>query len=154
MAEIAPSGSGGPNRLFVILAIGLGALLFLGLIGLGGFLVFQSFTRPPASPTARAVVTASPAIRVVATPAATDVATPTLVLIAASTPTGGTTPLVTATTGLTTTGTITGTPGTGTPTGSLPKTGGVGDSLLWLAGGLVLVLVIFAARRARAGTAA
>ena len=161
MAEIAPAGGGGPNRLFIVLAIGLAALLVLGLLGLGGFLVIQNVFRPSVAPTARIAV--ATATRVLASP--TSASTPTLVVTqAVNTPTlvlssgaqatatapgplGTETPTVIGGTPITPT---TGTPGTGTPgTGELPQTG-LGEDLLLLAGGVVLVLIVFAARRARA----
>ncbi|MBI4785655.1 MAG: hypothetical protein HY782_01225 [Chloroflexi bacterium] len=159
MAEIAPAGGGGPNRLFIVLAIGLAALLILGLLGLGGFLVIQNLFRPGPAPTARIAV--ATATRVLGTP--TLAATPTLVVEAPNTPTlvlsaggqgtaaapgtpGTATPTIIGGTPITPT---TGTPGTGTPgTGQLPETG-LGEDLMLLAGGVVLVLIVFAARRAR-----
>jgi hypothetical protein len=44
-------------------------------------------------------------------------------------------------------------PGTGTPGSEMPPTG-IGEDLLLLAGGIVLVFVIIAARRARSTVAA
>src|SRR5574341_184130 len=138
MAEISPSG--GPNRPFVALALGLGGLLILGLIGLGGFFVLQAITRPSVAPTPRLVLASPTRISLLAaTPTApvTDTPTPTLVVVA---PTQGPPGSPTATV-------IGG--GTGTPgTGQLPRSG-LGEDLLLLAGGGVLVLIIFAARRAR-----
>jgi hypothetical protein len=89
---------------------------------------------------------------VVFTPTAvlpTDTPLPTLVV---QLPGGGTPALGGA---LTPTSAITGTvsPGTGTPGSGMPSTG-VGEDLLLLAGGVVLVFVIIAARRARATAAA
>lgn len=150
MAELAPSG-GGPNRLFIILAIFLGGLLLLGLLGLGGYFLFQRFiAAPPAVPT--------PVVRIVSTPTRalptqtlqpTDIPSPTFVLLSGagttSTPSGVSAVAITGTVAIT--GSIT--PGTGTPgNGSLPKTG-VGEDLLLFAGGVVLILIVFAARRAR-----
>ncbi len=42
MAEIAPGG-GGPNRLFLVLAVGLAGLLVVGLIAVGGVLLIPRF---------------------------------------------------------------------------------------------------------------
>ncbi len=147
MAEIAPAGGGGPNRLFIVLAIGLAVLLVLGLVGLGGlFFIRTAFAPPP--PTVR--IAAATPTRVLptppppptATPAPTEIVTPTLVLSG-----GGTGTVTPATPTATTTA---GTPaGTGTPgTGTLPQSG-LGEDLMLLAGGIVLVMVVFAARRAR-----
>ncbi len=153
MSELAPSG-GGPNRLFVILALGLGGLLVLGLLGVGGFFLIQRFTAaPPPAPTAVRVAAntptrALPTATVAVTP--TELPTPTFVLVAAGAATqtpGGVS--VAATTVVT--GSVT--PGTKTPANGLPNTG-VGEDLLLLASGVVLVLIVFAARRARSsGTA-
>ena len=149
MAELAPSG-GGPNRLFVILALGLGGLLVLGLLGVGGFFLIQRFTTPaPAAPTAIRIAATTPTRALpTATLQPTDVPSPTFVLVAQSAATitpGGVSAAATVTT---TVGA-----GTGTPTSSLPNTG-VGEDLLLLAGGVVLVLIVFAARRARASGSA
>lgn len=142
MAEIAPAG-GGPNRLFIVLAIGLAALLVIGLIGLGGILFIQNASRSAVvSPTIRiAAATATrPAPTVeVATAAPTAVATPTLVLSGS----GG---VPVAQTGATSTPAPT--PAPNTTTGELPQTG-LGENLLLLAGGIVLVMIIFVARRVR-----
>lgn len=154
MAELAPSG-GGPNRLFVILALGLGGLLVLGLLAVGGIFLFQRVTAPPpATPVAvRAASTPTraplPTAAVQAT--STEAPSPTFVLVAQGAGTltpGGVSAAATVT------GTVkTGTPGTGTPGTGLPPTG-VGEDLLLLAGGVVLVLIVFAARRARASGSA
>ncbi len=142
MAELTPSG-GGSNRPFIVLALGLGGLLILGLIGLGGFFVLQSLTGPRVAPTPRLVLATPTRISLfAATPTApsTDTPSPTLVVVA---PTQGPTGSPTATV-------IGG--GAETPrspgTGQLPRSG-LGEDLLLLAGGVVLGLIIFAARRAR-----
>ncbi|MBI5650940.1 MAG: hypothetical protein HZC40_10935 [Chloroflexi bacterium] len=145
MSEITPA-SGGPSRqLFVILAIGLGGLLLLGVLGLGGWFVLNSLTaRPPATPTLIAR-TATPRPVVLAQATATEAPTNTPVL-----PTAAPLPTNTPSSGTPATGaTVTLTPGTGTPGGNLPDTG-LGEDLLLVAGGVVLVLIIFAARKARA----
>jgi hypothetical protein len=151
MAEIAPGGSG-PNRLFIVIAIGLVAILLLGLIAVGGILVLPKiFNVASVPPTVRvAVTTPTRSVNVAAAtvvPTSTDapIATATLVLVGTPIVSGGATVTGTGTITATTTITGTGTPGTGT----LPKSG-LGEDLLLLAGGVVLVLVIFAARRARA----
>ncbi len=155
MSEIAPAGGGGPNRLFVVLALGLAGLLVLGLIAIGGVLLIPRLlggvvgtapttVRAATTPT-RLIVLATTAAS--PTAAATDTVAPTPTLVNANV--GGGTP------GAEGTGTPTvigaGTPSTsGTPGagGALPSTG-LGENLLLLAGGVVLVLIVFAARRAR-----
>lgn len=155
MSEITPAGGGGSSRqVFVILAIGLAGLLVLGLIGLGGyFLIARTSAPPPATSTPVRTATATRTIAPLVVPTATDVATftPVIQTVAAppavtGTPIGGT---------ATVTGTvISGTPGgTGTPQGGKLPNSGLGEDLLLLAGGVVLVMVIFVARRARATTA-
>lgn len=143
MAELAPSG-GGPNRLFIILAVGLGLLLILGLIGVGGIFLLQRASGPPSVPTPIIAVTTptraalAPTITVSPTLGApTEQATPTFVVVAGGateTPGGSSTPVLGAT--------------ATTSTGQLPKSG-QSEDLLLLAGGVVLVLIVFAARRAR-----
>ncbi len=147
MAEIAPAG-GGPNRLFVVLALGLAGLLILGLIALGGFFVIQNLTRgAAAAPTvkiAQTTPTRAPATATApptATLAPTDIPTPTLVFSGGASPVAATATVIGGGTG---TPATTGVPGTG----QLPRSG-LGDDLLLLAGGLVLVAIMFVARRAR-----
>lgn len=162
MAEIAPAG-GGPNRLFLIIAIGLGGLLVIGIIAVGAFFFLSSMSpKPTAAPTvaAKAVSTTTPTVRPTSTVAVTDTPAPTNTSVlapAVSSSSGASSSAVSVvSTGLVTaTGSFTGTPGAGTPgaPGSLPATG-LGENLLILVGGIVLVLVIFVARRARSvGTA-
>lgn len=156
MSEIAPAGGGGPNRLFVILALGLAALLVLGLIAIGGVLLIPKIFTAGASPTpvrAASTVTRAIALATLApspTIAATDTAAPTPTLVNAGA-SGGSTPAAEGTATPTVIGASGGTPATtGTPGagGELPSTG-MGENLLLLAGGIVLVLIVFAARRAR-----
>lgn len=146
MAEIAPAG-GGPNRLFVVIALGLVGLLLLGLIAVGGVFLIPRILGTTAPPTLRvAVTTPTRNVGIAAvTTAPTDtpiptgtsvINTPVLVIGSPAAPSEGT---------ITATATITGTPGTGT----LPQSG-LGEDLLLLAGGIILVLIIVAARRARA----
>jgi len=152
MAEIAPAG-GGPNRLFVVIAIGLVGLLLLGLVAVGGILIIpRVFQTTAVSPTVRvAVATATRVLAPAVAPTATDTPAPTATAVLAP-PTAG--PTSTATVAITATGTITGTPGTGTPSSDQLPQSGMGEDLLLLAAGVVLVLIIFAARRARATGAA
>lgn len=162
MSEVAPAG-GGPNKLFIVLALGLVGLLVIGIVV---FLVFMFVVQPamnaarvPAATPTRGVTitfatTPTRAALVVLTPTnappATDTPQATLVVQPAS---GGTTPSAGGT--LTPMAVVTGTvtPGTGTPGTGLPSTG-LGEDLLLLAGGVVLVFVILAARRARSTAAA
>ncbi len=134
MAEIAPGG-GGPNRLFVMLAVGLAGLLVLGLLAVGGiFLIPRFLGTSSASPTVRAAATPTRAIAL-ATLAPTDTPEPTL---------GPTPTLVNAAGGASPTTEASGTPSTG----ELPKSG-LGEDFILLGAGLVLVLIVFAARRTR-----
>jgi len=151
MAEIAPAG-GGPNRLFVVIALGLVGLLLLGLIAIGGVFLIPRLLGSSAAPTLRVAVTTP--TRNVALAAVTEAPTSTDTPIPTGTSVINTPVLVigspAATSEITATATITGTPGAG---GTLPKSG-LGEDLLLLVGGVILVLIIVAARRARApGTA-
>ncbi len=131
MAEIAPGG-GGPNRLFVVLAVGLAGLLVLGLLAVGGVLLIPKLlggSAPP--PTVRAATTPT---RMIA------LATPTEAPTEAPTPT-----LVAASSLASPTADVAGTPAS---SGQLPRSG-LGEDLMVLAGGVLLVLIVFAARRAR-----
>jgi hypothetical protein len=161
MAEIAPAGGGGPNRLFVVIAIGLAGLLILGLIALGGIFAIRTLSPSNVAPTLKVAVTTptralpTATLPPTATSAPTEIPTPTLVLSAGGTgtqtpPTSAQSTTVTPTVSSGTLGTpgAAGTP-VGTPgTGQLPQSG-LGEDLLMLAGGVVLVMIIFAARRAR-----
>ncbi len=133
MAEIAPGG-GGPNRLFVVLAVGLGGLLVLGLLAAGGIVLIPRLMGGSAPvPTVKAVTTPT---RVVAQATLPPTATPEL--FQEPTPT-----LVNA-------GGLPTAEATGTSnSGQLPEAG-LGEDLMVLAGGVVLALIVFAARRARA----
>jgi hypothetical protein len=162
MSEVAPAG-GGPNKLFIVLALGLVGLLVIGIVVFLVFmLVIQPMTtaRPAALTPARAVtitfvttptrVALAALTPTTAPPTDTPTVTPTLVVQPIS---GGTTPVSGG--ALTPTATVTGTvaAGTGTPGTGMPDTG-IGEDLLLLAGGVVLVFVIVAARRARTPRAA
>ncbi len=156
MAEVAPAGGGGINRSFLLIVGGLAALLVIGLLAIGALVLSGMFNQKPPvasvtlTPTRVAIATAT------AVPTATPVtpeATATLVVAAnATTPAtavaGGSTPEATATTA--SSGASAEATATPEPSGTLPQ-GGLGDNLALLgAGGLVLVAVLFAARRARA----
>jgi hypothetical protein len=140
MAEIAPAG-GGPNRLFILLVGGLALVMVLGL-GILGVVFLPGLLNP--QPAAKA--TAIPTKITISTPtrAATLAATPTLVIVplsATSTPTTEPSPTTAPPSP-----TIAPSP---TPTGGqLPKSG-LGEDLLLLAGGIILVAIVFLARRAR-----
>lgn len=154
MSEVAPAG-GGPNRLFVVIAAGLVGLLVLGLLAAGGVFLISQTSKPAATPTKIAAASTATRVVVLATsqptvPPTDAPASPTLVVpIVTLAPTLATTTTVTATTAVTKTVT-----GTVTPAGGTLPTTGLGDDLLWLAAGVVLVLVIIAARRVRTTGAA
>jgi hypothetical protein len=158
MSEVEPATGRGPNRMFLMIALGLGGLLTLGVIAIGGTFLFNQISRPAVVPTAAAlrVAVTTPTRSLAAAaftpaPADTPVATPTRVIDPVTPVAGGTTPVGEA---ITTTATrvVTRTvgAGTGTPGAGLPATG-LGEDMLLLVAGVVLVLVIFAARRAREG---
>jgi hypothetical protein len=163
MSEVAPVGGGGPNKLFIVLALGLVGLLVIGIVV---FLVFMFVIQPMNTAARPATLTPTRVVTI------TFVTTPTRVALAAFTPTtvpptdtpppptlvvqpasGVTAPVSGG--ALTPTVPVTGTvaAGTGTPTSGMPDTG-IGENLLLLAAGVVLVFVIVAARRARATGAA
>jgi hypothetical protein len=151
MAEIAPAG-GGPNRLFLVIALGLVGLLLLGLIAIGGVFLIPRLLGSSPAPTLRVAVTTP--TRNVALAAVTEAPTSTDTPIPTATSVINTPVLLVgspaATSQITATTNITGTPGAG---GSLPQSG-LGDDLLLLAGGIILVFIIVASRRARVpGTA-
>jgi hypothetical protein len=139
---------GGPqNRLFVIVAIGLVAVLMIGLLSIAGLVIYTRFLAPAASPTvvAEATVTPTPEAEATPTSAASVQPTPTTGLAATATrvvseasPQPG---QATSTPG---TGAATATPGAGgemAPTGFGP--------LEALVGGVFLGLIILFVRRLR-----
>ncbi len=165
MAEVAPAGNGGGvNRTFLLIVGGLASLLVIGLLAVGALFVLPSFL--PKSPSLAAAVTPT---RVAIAPTATTTKVPivaTATLVVAMQASSNSTPAVTAPTQSASDSGANGTPaatsaappdtGTkggqaeGTPEGeSLPQ-GGLGENLVLLAVGLVLIVVLFAARRARA----
>jgi len=161
MAQVEPAagieGGGGPNRrLFLIIVLGLVGLLLLGAIAIAAIWGFSSLTKPPVTATvvAKALATSTRTLpTATATPTVTETPAPTNTSVFQAPPAAPTgTPGTTGGGGaLTPTATNTV---TGTPEGGLPTTG-LGEDLLLLAGGVVLVFIIIAARRARAvGTAA
>ena len=155
MSEVAPAG-GGPNRMFIVIALGLVGLLVIGIVV---FLLFMLVVQqamnaarvPVATPTRAVTIT----FATTPTRAALVVFTPTALLT--DTPPPPTLVVVQPVSGsaITPTATVSGTvaAGTGTPGTGMPPTG-VGEDLLLLAGGIVLVFVIIAARRARSTVAA
>ena len=152
MAEVAPAGGGGPNRMFLVIALGLVGLLVLGVIAIGGIFLFNQISKPAIAPTAIRVAITTPTRALPTAPAiATDTPAPTgtaTLVVQPVAPAGGTTPAA----GVSATSTVTATVGAGTPGSQLPGTG-LGEDLLLLAAGVVLVLVIFVARRARVSPA-
>ncbi len=160
MAQVEPAtpGGGGPNRLFIIIALGLVGLLILGVIAAGAILVIPQMFKTASAITPTVSVKITTPTRTLPTATATTAPTDTPAATATSVmqaPTVLATDTTVAAQTVTSTVEITGTvgPGTGTPTGTLPKSG-MGENLLLLAGGAVLVLVIVAARRARSTGAA
>ena len=156
MAQVEPAtpGGTGPNRLFIIIALGLVGLLILGVIAAGAIVLLPQVFRVASASTPTVAFRITTPTRTLPTataiPTATDTPIPTATSVlqpaATASSGGGTTVAETATATTAITGTVG--PGTGTPTGTLPQSG-MGDNLLLLAGGAVLVLVIVAARRAR-----
>jgi cytoskeletal protein RodZ len=140
------SPSGGQNRLFLVVVLGLVGLLMVGLVAIAGLVVYTRFLAPTPSPTTVALVTPSPHATVAATAtmpptaAATSTLgggapTPTLVIQEGTPAPEGATPTVTAT--------LQG-GGEMAPTGFGP--------LGAVVGGLVLVLIILGVRRLRLST--
>ena len=129
----------GQNRIFTMIALGLVGLLILGLLGIGGLIVFTRL-RGPATPTVVAELTPT------ATPAKTPTATPTKAPTATPTRTPTSIPTPTPTKAITPSPTPVVTP-TPTPVEGVPETG-------WgtLEGALVgsfLAILILLSRRLR-----
>jgi len=156
MSELTPA-EGGPNRVFVFIAIGLVLLLLVLIAGVVGIIIFQQQAKPAVvlpTPTRVAVTVVTPTRPLVAAPTLVFAGnTPEQTLVVGPLAGGTVFPIVTST--IAGSSAISGTvgPGTGTPTGGLPQTG-LGEDLLLLTAGVVLVLIIFAARRARSTPAA
>ncbi len=154
MAEVAPAGGGGPNRMFLVIALGLVGLLVLGVIAIGGIFLFNQISRPAVLPTATIRVAITTPTRVLSTATATTAPTdtpspsPTRVVDVGGPAAGGLTPAAE----VTATSAVTSTVGAGTPGSQLPGTG-LGEDLLLLAAGVLLVMVIFVVRRARVNPA-
>ncbi len=166
MAEVAPAGGGGGvNRTFLLIVGGLAALLVIGLLAVGALFVLPSLL--PKSPSLAATSMTPTRIAIAPTATATKVpvaVTPTLVLgsqaaatntplaaptqAAADSGTNGTAVAPSAADPASKGGQAEATPAA-SANGSLPQ-GGLGENLVLLAVGLVLVVVLFAARRARA----
>ena len=135
--------SGGQNRLFLIVVVGLVGLLMIGMVAIAGLVVYTRFLAPASTPTVVAGVTpsAAPTVAPTATRPPAEVATPTpeggaptptLVIQEGTPPPEGPTPTATAT------------PEGGSemaPTGFGP--------LEAFVGGLALVLIILLVRRVR-----
>lgn len=130
---------GAQNRTFIIVAIGLAALLIVGLVSIGGLIAYTRFLAPSPTPPVVAEATATPEASVTATLSPTPVATPT----ATKAPTA--TRVVEAT--------ASPTPGeasaTATPAGEdeIPDTGF--GPLEAVVGGIILLLLVLFVRRLR-----
>ena len=133
--------SGGQNRLFLIVVVGLVGLLMIGMVAIAGLVVYTRFLAPSATPTVVAGVTPSVAVVPTATRPPAEAATPT--------PEGGAaTPTLVIQEG-------TPAPEGPTPTASATPEGG-GEMaptgfgpLEAVVGGLALVLIILLVRRVR-----
>jgi len=135
--------SGGQNRLFLIVVVGLVGLLMIGMVAIAGLVVYTRFLAPAATPTVVAGVTpsAAPTVAPTATGPPAEAATPT--------PEGGAaTPTLVIQEG-------TPAPEGPTPTASATPEGG-GEMaptgfgpLEAVVGGLALVLIILLVRRVR-----
>ncbi len=159
MAEVAPSaGGGGGNRNFLLIIGGLGALVIIGLIALGAIVLLPSLFGD--GNTNIAAVTATPTrISIPPTPTRTAQPTATTVVVAQATnaPTATETqvPLEETATPIPITATpiaITATPeaGAGNETNNQLPESGLGEDLMLLFGGGILLLgVIFIVRRMR-----
>ncbi len=130
MAEIAPGGSG-PNRLFVVLAVGLAGLLVLGLLAVGGVLLIPRILGTSAPP---------PAVKAATTPTRVALVEPT----ATEVPTQEPTPTLVSAGNVVSPTEVSNVP----QSGELPESG-LGEDLMLLSAGVVLVMIVFAARRAR-----
>ncbi|HEY6041029.1 MAG TPA: LPXTG cell wall anchor domain-containing protein [Anaerolineae bacterium] len=149
MAEIAPPGGSGVNRRFLFIVGGLGALLVVGLLALGfvsfGMPLISRLTQQPtATRVAFATATLAPTLTRTPTSAATSAPSATVqVAVAASATPAPPTATPTVLAGGTTT------PSAPTEsTTQLPQSGS-GETFLLLAGGLVLLVIVFVIRRAR-----
>lgn len=155
MAEVAPSGGGGSgNRNFLLIIGGLGALLVIAMLALGAIFVLPGLLGQPQNLT---VALPSPTRIVIPnTPTRTPQPAPTLVVVAqntvAATVTETPAPLVTAT-AIPITATpimITATPeATAATDNQLPDSGLGEDLLLLFGGGILLLGVIVIVRRMR-----
>ena len=138
MSEMVPVEEGG-NRLFIIIAVALVGLLIIGLVGIGGFVLFSRMgggESPEPTAVAAATVTRTPAPTFTPTPSEAT-PTPTKV-VGEGTEVPGEGSDEEAT------------PTTAPSTGETPETG-FGPLEAFLAG-LGLVAVVVAARRFRLGT--
>ncbi len=137
MSEMVPVEEGG-SRLFIIIAVALVGLLIVGLVGIGGFVLFTRMSGEPTEPTpvAAATVTRTPAPTFTPTPSEAT-PTPTKV-VGEGTEVPGETPAPGAT------------PTTAPSTGEIPETG-FGPLEAFLVG-LGLVVAVVVARKFRLGT--
>ena len=152
-----PFGGEGQSRLFIIIAIGLVGLLVLGLMGIGGYVVFRRFSESRAEIAAAETVAAATAEAQATAEAPTETPVPTFTPAPTNTPTvsATNTPVVPLSEG-TPEGTPELTPGaptaapTATPAlaeGETPSAGfgGIGVILA----GLALAVVAVVARKVR-----
>lgn len=152
-----PFGGESQNRLFIIIAIGLVGMLVLGLLAIGGYVIFRQATQSRAEVNAAAQTATAVAIAQATAEAPTEIPTPTLPPVPTDTPT----PRVTNTpvvylseeapegTPELTPGAPTYTP-TATPTlaeGETPSAGFGGMGIILA--GLALAVVLVVARKAR-----
>ena len=135
--------SGRQNRLFLIVVVGLVALLMIGMVSIAGLVVYTRFLAPSATPTVVAKVTPSvaPTVAATATRPPAEVASPT--------PEGGVpTPTLVIQEGTPSpegpTATATAVPVEGD---DMPETGF--GPLEAVVGGLALILIILLVRRVR-----
>lgn len=147
MAEIAPSTGGGANRTFLIIIGGLAALLFIGLLALGALFILPNlFGGPPSV----AQITPTPT-RIVIPPTATRAPQPTATLVIAATVPPSPTPTEAAPTATPTPEVITATPipitATPAPTEEQLPESGLGENLVLLVGGALLLLGVIVAVR-------
>lgn len=133
-------GGFGQNRIFTMIALGLVALLILGLLGIGGLIFFPGL-RARATPTmvAELTPTATPTKVLTATPTKSPTATSTKAPTATPTRTPTSVPTATATRVATPSPIATVTP---TPTGEVVPETGWGPLQGALAGSFLAILIL------------
>ncbi len=157
MAEIAPVGSGGANRTFLLVVGGLAGLLVVGLLAVGAVFLLPTFLAPRAPvaavtlvPTRVAIAPTATTVKPTAAPTAVMATSPALAAVVATNTAAPKPTELALTTGSGTqsTGSSQSTNAKQSSTGSLPQ-GGLGEDLLLLGGALALMIVALLARRAR-----